>query len=805
MSERTVKSGLMRTAVKLLLTGVVIPGLLLLGCEFMAGYLGYGYPSTLFVRETAGDGNQLLRTNYQVGYRFFPGRIARKPLPELMPADKPEDRLRIFVLGESAARGEQLADFSFARMLEVVLNNGGPQKVAEVINTGIPAINSWVLRDFAREIVGYQPDLIIVFAGHNEFIGPYGPASVTGASSSRMAALVGIWASSLRMVQALKTLTLPAGLAQGWRGLEMFIKNSIKADSEAFRICLENWKANIGDIFSTAASAGVPVIWCRVPVNHRDCPPFMSDETAITAEIREAIASVSAAAEKADYQAVIDGIGGLRGRVKNYALLDYLEGTALLGLGQTKTAGQAFKNAINNDCFRVRTSDSFNDAAQEQAKLYGAVTADVEAGFTSASSNGIIGGDLVYDHVHLTLQGHYLAAATIFATIKSMNTAFSSKLPEKFPGFEEIKSMTGFTGQDEADNLNHIISSLQSPPFTMQFMHQQRLARLTDELRNLRQSNNHEANIAITRAAIARWPFCAALYHRMAMLDQQKPEMAQMSFEFSLRLNPYSIDTLNNYGLLLYSRGNNKEAEKRFQQAIALAPDFARAHFNLGILYSEGKRAGEESWKQKAIEHYQQAVISDPGMTNAWRNLANLHFKNRRFAEALQVYQQAARTGAADELLTIGAGNCLMELQRHDEAIAAYQQAIASFPASPSAHYSLGMAMTKLQKPEEAWRSFLTAAESGHLMGYYRIFELHFSGGHTLSDSQLANLSKKACELSEFKDPWLLQIMAAGYLSSGQKNEAAGILHSALKLAREQNNHELAAEIEANIRLADEQ
>ncbi|NCB39807.1 MAG: SGNH/GDSL hydrolase family protein, partial [Erysipelotrichia bacterium] len=507
-----------RVVGKLLVSCIVLPCIFLILLEAAARSTDIGYPSTLFIEETTADG-AWLRPNYRVGYRFFPAKLARKPLPEIMPAIKPADRLRIFVLGESAARGEQLADFSFSRMLEVALQNGSLQKKVEVINTGIPAINSWVLRDFAREIMNYQPDLIVVYAGHNEFIGPYGPGSVFGLAGNRNAALIGIWASSLRLIQALKPDKLPAELARGWQGLEMFMKNSIKPDSKAISDCLENWRKNLDDIFATAAAAKIPVIWCRVPVNHKDCPPFISDESGFLPETTALIEQIKKYSENNEHQKVLQNIDKIRTKVKNHALADYLEGSARLALGDPKSAGQCFKNALNNDCFRVRTTDIFNDAAAEAAKRHKVHIADIEAAFVGNSGNGIIGAELIYDHVHLTLKGHHIAAAGIFSSIKNIQPALMQSMPDKFPDLEEIKKYTGFTDQDEIDNLTHIISSIQEPPFTSQFMHNSRLKQLNMQIETLKKSRKDFAtNIALISDAAIRQPFNWAIQNRLAMM-----------------------------------------------------------------------------------------------------------------------------------------------------------------------------------------------------------------------------------------------------------------------------------------------
>ena len=42
---------------------------------------------------------------------------------------------------------------------------------------GLSAVGSHVVLDFARELLDYEPDLFIVYSGHNEFYGVYGVGS----------------------------------------------------------------------------------------------------------------------------------------------------------------------------------------------------------------------------------------------------------------------------------------------------------------------------------------------------------------------------------------------------------------------------------------------------------------------------------------------------------------------------------------------------------------------------------------------------------------------------------------------------
>lgn len=785
--------GIRNFLLKALLICFVIPGALLASTELLLRFCGAGYPTSLFIKEKGADDKEYLRANYQVGHRFFPGTLARKPLPEAFMASKPKGVLRFFVLGESAARGEQLADFSFARMLEAACNSGSRDKKVEVINTGIPAINSWVLREFAREIVNYQPDLIIIYAGHNEFIGPYGPAGVFGLARNRMAALTGIWASSLRLIQVLKGNRVPANLAVGWRGLEMFLNNLILPGSELIDLCQSNWTANLSDIFVAAKKAGVPVIWCRVPVNQVDCPPFASDNSSLSSNDNNILKQAADHIEAGDFKTASTLMSELLEKHSNHALCNYYEGRIRLALGDRTSARTAFEKAVSNDCFRVRTTASFNDAAAVCANSLNVASVDLEKLFTENSPNGSIGRDLVYDHVHLTIKGHHLAARGIFSAILAVRT----ELPKTFPDFEKMTELIGFTAQDAVDNLEHIISSMSRPPFTLQPGNQKLIASLTAELEELKRQVNPDVCRVITGASAGLLPGNWAALQRLALLSRNTPVEAKSAFERSLAINPFNIDTLNNLGLLHLSSGRQNEAETCFKRALELAPDFARAHFNLGLLYAEKKS------DNSAADQYRKAVLADPALTGAWRNLGNLLLKNSDSAGALTAYQSGATANPGDMMLQIGVGNCLLAGGRYVEGRDHFKLTVASFPASPLPVYSLAIAHEKLSEMAEAASCLETAGSMGHLPALTKLLEMYFADRITLTTDKLIAAAENACRLSEFSDPWFMQILAAGYLQAARKSDATKLLTRALQLAQSQGKSGLAREIAENLKVAD--
>jgi tetratricopeptide (TPR) repeat protein len=71
-------------------------------------------------------------------------------------------------------------------------------------------------------------------------------------------------------------------------------------------------------------------------------------------------------------------------------------------------------------------------------------------------------------------------------------------------------------------------------------------------------------------------------------------------------------------GNALLREGKLQEAIGHFEQALRIKPDFADAHYNLGVALETLGRT------QEAIQHYKQALRIKPDFTQAQNALARL-------------------------------------------------------------------------------------------------------------------------------------------------------------------------------------
>src|SRR5262245_49080627 len=113
---------------------VTAPVLFLGLVELVLKLSGIGYP-TSFLLPAENAGKKILIQNNQFGWRFFGPQLARQPYPIAIPQVKTPGTIRIFVFGESAAKGEPQPKFGLPRMLKTILSLRHPGVRFEVVNT----------------------------------------------------------------------------------------------------------------------------------------------------------------------------------------------------------------------------------------------------------------------------------------------------------------------------------------------------------------------------------------------------------------------------------------------------------------------------------------------------------------------------------------------------------------------------------------------------------------------------------------------------------------------------------------------
>lgn len=136
----------------------------------------------------------------------------------------------------------------------------------------------------------------------------------------------------------------------------------------------------------------------------------------------------------------------------------------------------------------------------------------------------------------------------------------------------------------------------------------------------------------------------------------------------------------------------------------------------LQSLFLSAVQAEEQGRKQAAMEIYASILALDPVYTAALINLGTLHYHQKHYARAEQLYRRATESDPSYVLAFFDLGNVLDELERPEESIEAYRRAILLAPGYGDAHYNLALAYERQGERRRAlvhWQVYIRLDKSG--------------------------------------------------------------------------------------------
>jgi len=143
-------------------------------------------------------------------------------------------------------------------------------------------------------------------------------------------------------------------------------------------------------------------------------------------------------------------------------------------------------------------------------------------------------------------------------------------------------------------------------------------------------------------------------------------------------------------------QGNYAEAAKKFEQAVAVAPDQEDLHYNLAIALAKlGKT--EEAKKQ-----YEEAIRIFPDYAEAHNNLGNLLVNENKLAEAIVQLREAAKSMPENASFRNNLGTAFGRSGNVAEAMGEFEEAIKQNPAFVEARVNLANAFLSTGRVEDA-------------------------------------------------------------------------------------------------------
>jgi tetratricopeptide (TPR) repeat protein len=689
----------------------VIPVLLLVLLDLGLRIGGYGFPAGAMIQYKE-NGKVFYCDNVKFCWRFFPKIIAREFNPFRIPADKPKNTYRIFVLGASAAQGEPDGAFGFGRILQLMLKDMYPETNFEVVIAATAAINSHVVLEIAKDCSQHEPDLFVVYLGNNEVTGPYGAGTVFAPLSGSLSLIrMGIAFKATKLGQLLSNFAEWAGAQNKrptvWRGLEMFLKKQIRVNDEQLETVYQHFKSNLQDIIRVGRDHGAKIIICTVGSNLKDNPPFASlhrlnlsdaekkswDELYNQAVTFEADKNYSEAIEQYLAASKIDTC---------YADLQFRLGRCYWALGDYASAKQRYINACELDTLRFRADSQINEIIRSvvtsQAEK-GVYLADAVSTFEANSPNGIAGNELFYEHVHLNFKGNYLLARTVFEQAQKLldQRITNHKADDSSPLTEaECAQRLAYTQWDQYVIADEVLKRfIVKPPFTNQLYHEEQVEMMEQQCKALKADLTPEAlekSAAQYRQAIQDAPqdlYMRWKYGRLLAEDLKDYRAAAEQFQFVQRNIPHSYVMYNTLGSIYRITGNIDAAVYNYNKAIQIKPTCGDAHYYLGTIYQQ------QGDTKKAIKHYSKAIHLLPNYVLAYNSLADVFYKQGKIDKAVEVCRRGV-TSVPDSSLLHCSLSLLVYKQGHtEEAIKELRTAVKLDPNNTQARQVLSDMLKK--------------------------------------------------------------------------------------------------------------
>ncbi len=596
-------------------------------------YVGYSNSQPLFVEETEPDGQIFMVTNPVKLTHFNAQKFPRKKAP---------GTYRIFSVGGSTAYGHPWRDpVSFSGWLRELLPAADNRHPWEVINAGGISYASYREAVLIAELIQYQPDLFLVYSGHNEFLEERTYRKTVGipAFIRNLSARLDhtrTYSALKRLIRSVQSQKNPSSSSQeksavktnGYRlegEVNDILANTIgptsyRRDDTLRQNILEHYQISLGRMAELAHSVGAEVIFMTTPGNEKDCSPFKSEATpGLTPEMQNKVtawlsqAHALALADRPD-QALMyfDSALSLDGRNASIA---YAAGQAAWSSHQNQEAKQHFRRALDEDICPLRALPAMRDIVLKVAREHAAQAVDItrilEEKTVRDSGNDILGEPNFVDHVHLSIENYQLIALSILDKLAALGVV--KKAPDF--GDTQVKTVT-----------NKVLATMGS---------HERGEGLHNLAKVINWAGKHEDAARIAERALtvdsegleAIW---SSLFVGAARERHGQGQEALLHYRRAIRLDSNNLLSHQYLAAALLRLDSNQAAEIEFMKILQIDPTDMEANAKLASLRKHhgqseearsllelGKRAQLQGNVPDAINFYSRALTIDPQLEEA--------------------------------------------------------------------------------------------------------------------------------------------------------------------------------------------
>ena len=532
-------------------------------------------------------------------------------------ATKGDNSFRIFCLGGSTTYGRPYRDeFSYVGILRDILPELDASRQWEVINCGGISYSSYRLAALMDEIAQYQPDLIVFYEGHNEFL-----------EHRTYSEIRNRWAATnfcLRLVGRLRIATVIHSAI--WRHRESPEKTQMPAEVDVIldhsagpesyhrnvelrKNVLNHFQVSVNRICALSNRSGAGVILIQPASNLRDFSPFKSEHVALKltplVEFDRHYAAGRKSLESGDAAGALQHLSAALEIDPAFADACFLAGKSALASGDRPLALRHFVQAKDEDVCPLRALSEIGPILDSIGRAQGAPVIDfpklVADGTEQRLGHRIPGNESFVDHLHPTLDVHFDLAEAICRTMAEERLLASAGSVSAMRSRLLSVRTSQLTAKVRADALCVLAQELTWAGKVLE-------ARLP-------------ARQAAELAPADAWILCQ--YGRVLERSGQKTEALRI-FRQAIQADKTHSLPLFRCGSLLARMGKTAEALVLLEQAVELTPVDAPLAFQANVRVAYGDCLLESGRPNAAREVYLAALRINEGSTEAMQRLAKL-------------------------------------------------------------------------------------------------------------------------------------------------------------------------------------
>lgn len=604
------------------LIAVVIPFFLLIILELVLRYFDYGKNLEQWI--DAGNGKYMLNT--EIAYRYFYNTNSIPyPIGDLFDIEKKENTFRVFVLGASSAAGYPFTPSgTFSKYIKKRLEFEFPKKNIEVVNLAFAAINTYTILDLMPGIIELKPDLILIYAGHNEYYGALGAGSSESLGNIRPIVKFMLSMNRFKTTQLLRDLIKKImsffsvdETRHGTLMSRMAKEQEIALGSPEYELGIKQFEGNLNDIFELAKDARIPIIISDLTCNLKDQKPFINI--------------------KSKYQPTAEKI--------------YNDAKNELNKGNFIPAKKKFYLAKDLDGLKFRAPQEINNTIYKLAEKFNFDVVKTDSVFNSLSPDGIVGNNLMMDHLHPTLEGYKLIGKLFYDKMIEKNYLPSNERKNFKHADEIVKDNFDFTELDSVISHYRIIilksdwPYVKTPKTTQQTLAEMNPRNFRDSLAlqvidnrigwekahriyasHLLKKNDDKGFAKEMNAIMYQYPTIDE-YYKIAVKDLLSAKKFDTALNFLYRYYKRMPDAFSAkwIGTINLSKNNFAEAIKFLERSSTLNPNDAQVLYNLSGAYSLTKNY------EKALSAINSCLMlnpSYPGAANLQTQIKNVLSRN---------------------------------------------------------------------------------------------------------------------------------------------------------------------------------